>query len=66
MALGKSMKWLLMIPIARPALWFQGSAAVQQELQLLRAAMGDSARVERCEHLISGDRRGVYTIQPRQ
>ena len=59
--------WLLIenhCPICAAARKCQGFC--RSELQLFRAALGDSARVERCEHLISGDRRCVYNIQPRQ
>lgn len=58
--------WLLIenhCPICAAARKCQGFC--RSELQIFRAAMGDDASVERCEHLISGDRRCVYNIQPR-
>ncbi|WPN95903.1 metalloregulator ArsR/SmtB family transcription factor [Pseudomonas sp. MUP55] len=58
--------WLLIenhCPICAAARKCQGFC--RSELQIFRAAMGDDALVERCEHLISGDRRCVYNIQPR-
>ncbi|MDQ0654906.1 helix-turn-helix transcriptional regulator [Pseudomonas cedrina] len=57
--------WLLIenhCPICAAARKCQGFC--RSELQIFRAAIGDSAIVERCEHLISGDRRCVYSIQP--
>lgn len=57
--------WLLIekhCPICAAARRCQGFC--RSELQIFRAAMGDGAIVERCEHLISGDRRCVYNIQP--
>ncbi len=58
--------WLLIenhCPICAAARKCQGFC--RSELQIFRAAMGDDTLVERCEHLISGDRRCVYNIQPR-
>ena len=58
--------WLLIeshCPICVAARKCQGFC--RSELQIFRAAMGDGVTVERCEHLISGDRRCVYSIQPR-
>lgn len=58
--------WLLIenhCPICAAARKCQGFC--RSELQIFRAAMGEDALVERCEHLISGDRRCVYNIQPR-
>lgn len=58
--------WLLVenhCPICVAARKCQGFC--RSELQIFRAALGDEAVVERCEHLISGDRRCAYSIQPR-
>ncbi|WP_411380083.1 helix-turn-helix transcriptional regulator [Pseudomonas sp. MPB26] len=58
--------WLLIenhCPICAAARKCQGFC--RSELQIFRAAMGEDTLVERCEHLISGDRRCVYNIQPR-
>lgn len=58
--------WLLIenhCPICAAARKCQGFC--RSELQIFRAALGDSVVVERCEYLISGDRRCVYSIQPR-
>ncbi|AKS10067.1 helix-turn-helix transcriptional regulator [Pseudomonas trivialis] len=57
--------WLLIenhCPICAAARKCQGFC--RSELQVFRDAIGDGAIVERCEHLISGDRRCVYSIQP--
>jgi len=58
--------WLLIenhCPICVAARKCQGFC--RSELHIFRTAIGDDAVVERCEHLISGDRRCVYSIQPK-
>lgn len=59
--------WLLVenhCPICVAARKCQGFC--RSELQIFQAALGDENVVERCEHLISGDRRCAYSIQPRR
>lgn len=58
--------WLLVenhCPICVAARKCQGFC--RSELQIFQAALGDEVVVERREHLISGDRRCAYSIQPR-
>jgi len=58
--------WLLVenhCPICVAARKCQGFC--RSELQIFQAALGDDVVVERREHLISGDRRCAYSIQPR-
>ena len=59
--------WLLVenhCPICVAARKCQGFC--RSELQIFQAALGDENVVERREHLISGDRRCAYSIQPRR
>ena len=59
--------WLLIeshCPICVAAQACQGFC--RSELQVFQTALGDSATVERIEHLISGDRRCVYRVSPRR
>lgn len=49
-------------PICAAANACQGFCAT--ELDLFRAVLGDGARVERTEHIVSGDRRCVYQVTP--
>lgn len=58
--------WLIVenhCPICIAATRCQGFC--RSELQVFQAAIGEQATVERCEHLISGDRRCVYRISPK-
>ncbi|MBC3436577.1 transcriptional regulator [Pseudomonas sp. BW16M2] len=57
--------WLIVenhCPICIAATRCQGFC--RSELQVFQAAIGEHGLVERCEHLISGDRRCVYRISP--
>ena len=49
-------------PICAAATVCQGFCAT--ELDLFRSALGPGVRVERAEHILSGDRRCVYRITP--
>ncbi|MDD2056742.1 transcriptional regulator [Pseudomonas sp. GD03860] len=58
--------WLIIehhCPICVAASRCQGFC--RSELQIFQAVIGDQARVERCEHLLAGDRRCVYRVTPR-
>ncbi|MDH0300886.1 MULTISPECIES: transcriptional regulator [unclassified Pseudomonas] len=58
--------WLIVenhCPICVAATRCQGFC--RSELQVFQTAIGETARVERCEHLISGDRRCVYRVSPK-
>ncbi|MCW2270965.1 hypothetical protein D3C77_71620 [compost metagenome] len=57
--------WLIIehhCPICVAASRCQGFC--RSELQTFQAVIGNQAQVERCEHLLSGDRRCVYRITP--
>lgn len=57
--------WLIIehhCPICVAASRCQGFC--RSELQIFQAVIGDQAKVERCEHLLSGDRRCVYRVTP--
>ncbi|WP_433884720.1 helix-turn-helix transcriptional regulator [Pseudomonas vranovensis] len=57
--------WLIIenhCPICVAARRCQGFC--RSELQVFQAALGEQAQVERCEHLLSGDRRCVYRVTP--
>ncbi|CAM3969529.1 MULTISPECIES: metalloregulator ArsR/SmtB family transcription factor [Pseudomonas] len=58
--------WLIIenhCPICVAASRCQGFC--RSELQIFQSVFGEQALVERCEHLISGDRRCVYRVSPR-
>jgi predicted ArsR family transcriptional regulator len=49
-------------PICAAATACQGFCTT--ELDLFRAVLGPDASVERMEHIVSGDRRCVYSVRP--
>ncbi|MNJ28072.1 hypothetical protein D3C81_703790 [compost metagenome] len=58
--------WLIIenhCPICVAASRCQGFC--RSELQVFQAVLGEQALVERCEHLLSGQRRCVYRVSPR-
>lgn len=58
--------WLIIenhCPICVAASRCQGFC--RSELQVFQAVIGEQALVERCEHLLSGQRRCVYRVTPR-